>query len=248
VPFTYRCEFYQYGRLGVMRVLWRPLWQIPPLTAYRQSKGQWATTYKFAFGQTKLGDQSVRKGDDKIDVETLLTYKIGGRINPYAAGTLKTQFAEGFKYDENDVGTQISKTFDPAYFTQSVGVGIQPLAEFRTRIGFALREIVTRDFTNFTDNGETPEIEKTKVNGGMEWVTDVKWSLKDNIVFTSKLELFSAFSNFTDAVVQNNSNLAFKLSKYITVNFKTEVISDTTASPKVQLKETLALGLNYTFF
>jgi len=61
-------------------------------------KISWNNTYKFAFGQTRLGDQGVRKTDDKIDLETVLTYKLGTMINPYFGATFKSQFASGYPY------------------------------------------------------------------------------------------------------------------------------------------------------
>jgi hypothetical protein len=60
----------------------------------------WSNAYKFAFGQTKLGDQGIRKTDDKIDLESILTYKMGTLINPYVGATLKSQFAKGFVYGD----------------------------------------------------------------------------------------------------------------------------------------------------
>ena len=52
-------------------------------SARETEKISWNNTYKFAFGEAKLGDQGVRKTDDKIDLETVLTYKLGTMINPY---------------------------------------------------------------------------------------------------------------------------------------------------------------------
>ena len=42
----------------------------------------WTTLYKFAFGQTRLGDQGLRKTDDIIDLSTVFTYKIDKYLNP----------------------------------------------------------------------------------------------------------------------------------------------------------------------
>src|SRR5689334_9160950 len=37
----------------------------------------WTTEYKFAYGQAKLGDKGIRKTDDRIDLGSVLTYKMG---------------------------------------------------------------------------------------------------------------------------------------------------------------------------
>ncbi|MFT5088343.1 MAG: hypothetical protein ACI8PG_002704, partial [Planctomycetota bacterium] len=128
-------------------------------STYATDKVDWNNTYKLAFGQSKLGDQDVRKTDDKISLGTTLTYKVGTYLNPYVGATMKTQFAHGYDYSgPSEVG--ISQFFDPAYFTQSAGVGYQPIPEVKTRLGLAMREIFTRDFNSFSDDGSTAKIEK----------------------------------------------------------------------------------------
>ena len=66
-------------------------------SVYDNDKTNWSNAYKLAFGQTRLGDQGLRKTDDKIDLENVLTYKLGDYVNPYAAATMKTQFARGLQ-------------------------------------------------------------------------------------------------------------------------------------------------------
>jgi hypothetical protein len=216
-------------------------------------KTNWTTSYKLAFGQTKLGDEGVRKTDDKIDVESNLTYKVGTYINPYVAATLKTQFAKGFEYSKDPVSnktlsTQVSKFFDPAYLTQSAGLGYQPIPQIKTRLGAALREVITSDFNAYADDPNTlTEIEKTKVEGGLESVTEVNWQLQSNLLFTGKLEIFDAFKNMDIIIMRSDNTLAAKVSKYVTVNFNVQLIKEPPVRRgKIQAKETLAIGLSYT--
>ena len=217
-----------------------------------QSKTNWATSYKFAFGQTKLGDQGVRKTDDKIDIESNLTYKMGTYINPYVAATLKTQFAKGYEYSKNAQGKtvekQVSQFFDPGYLTQSAGLGYQPIPQIKTRLGAALREVITSDFNTYADNPATKAIEKTKVEGGLESVTEATWQMHPNLLFTGKLELFDAFKNFDIIIMRSDNTLAAKVSKYVTVNFNVQLLKEPPVRRgKIQRKQTLAVGLSYTF-
>jgi hypothetical protein len=206
---------------------------------------EWVNNYRFSFGQARLGDQGIRKTDDKIDFESILTYKFGLYINPYAAATFKSQFAKGFVYP-GGVETAVSKFFDPAYLTQSVGVGYKPNAHFRTRFGVGVREIITSQFTQYADDPTTIAIEKTKVDGGLESVTDVEFPLDDNILFTSKLEMFDAFTAMDEVIIRNDTNFLAKVSKYITVNLNFQIINEKRVSPRSQIKEALQLGLSYT--
>lgn len=210
-----------------------------------QEKNNWSNSYKLAFGQARLGGLGLRKTDDKIDLETILTYKLGTYVNPYAAATLKSQFAQGYKYDAAGNKIPVSKLFDPGYLTQSVGAGYQPMPEIKTRLGAALREIFTSEFTGYADDPTTTTIENTRVDGGLESVTDVEWKMDDNILFTSKLELFAPFKNIDEIVIRNDNTIAAAVSKYIAVNLNLQLINEKQISPRTQIKQTLAIGLRY---
>jgi hypothetical protein len=210
----------------------------------------WSSSYKFAFGQTRLGGQSLRKTDDIIDVSSVFIYKLGTFINPYASASLKTQFAKGYTYPRQDSSVQVSAFFDPAYLTQSAGVGYQPIKEMKTRLGVGLREVITNNFSlYYTDDPKTlDKIEKTTIDGGMESVTEIEWQLEDNVLLTSKLELFAPFKTIDEIIVRNNSSVTAKVSKYITAILNVQLINEKKITPRTQVKETIALGLSYTIF
>ena len=204
----------------------------------------WANTYKFAYGQAEIGAQGIRKTDDKIDIESMLTYKMGVHINPYFAANLKTQFTKGFVY--RAIGdSAVSDLFDPAYFTQSAGFGYQPIPEVKTRLGAALREVVTSRYAQYTDDPSTASIEKTRVEGGIESVTTIDWKIEENVLLTSKLELFSAFNQLDVVIVRNDNTLSAKVSKYLSVNLNVQLINDRVISPRTQIKQTIAFGFSY---
>lgn len=207
----------------------------------------WQTGYKFAFGQNKLGDQAIRKVVDKLEVETVLGWNSGRPVDPYVKATLKTQSFRGYKYAESS-RTAVADFFDPAYLTQSAGIGTKPIEQATTRFGLALREIITRDFNSYADDKETVEVEKVRVDGGLESVTDASWQLRDNIQISSKLEIFMPITDPGDVSIGNDATLAVKLSEYITLNVNLEVIKNPTASDEVQVKQTTALGLRYSLF
>jgi hypothetical protein len=205
----------------------------------------WVNNYKFAFGQTQMGEQGVRKTDDKIDLESVLSYKMNVFINPFVSATLKTQFAPGFKYDNGEY--QVSKFFDPAYLTQAIGVGYQPIPELKTRLGAALREVFADRYASlYSDDPKTSDkIEKSKVEGGLESVTEVDWKVEENVLFTTKLELFAAFKSMDVVIMRSDSKIAAKVSKYVSVIFNVQFINDATVSPRTQVKEIIGLGLSY---
>ncbi len=211
-----------------------------------QERTNWANSYKFAYGQTRLGEQGLRKTDDKIDLESVLIYKLGTLVNPYVSATLKTQFSRGYKYEADGSSNAVSDFFDPAYLTQMAGVSLQPIPEVKTRLGAGLREVLTSQFPAYADDPKTANIEKTKTEGGLESVTDVAWKIDDNVLLTVKLELFDAFKKMNQVIVRNDNSLVMKVSKYITALFNVQFVNEAPVDPRTQVKEVISLGFTYT--
>lgn len=211
-----------------------------------QETTSWENAYKFAYGQAKLQSTGLRKTDDVIDIASVLTYKLGTGLNPYASATLKTQFAKGFDYAAEGTPA-VSKFWDPAYLQQSAGVGYQLLPELKTRLGAALRETFTSEFRAYANDPGTPVTEwiKTRVEGGLESITEADWKFAQNMVFLAKLELFSPFKTMDKIIVRADAGITAKVNEYITAGLSVSLINDWRVTPRTQSKQTLALGLSY---
>jgi hypothetical protein len=207
---------------------------------------EWVNSYKFGYGQAKLGSQGIRKTDDKIDLESVLTYKIGTYINPFASASLKTQFAQGVTFDALGHAHPVSNFFDPAYLIQTVGFGYQPVPEVKTRLGAALREIVTKVYIGYSDDPTTTQIEKLRIEGGVESVTEVGWTLMENIILNAKLEIFAPVRHFDRTNIRSDNTLSAKVNKFLSVNLNFQLINDPQVQARTQIKQTLALGFSYT--
>jgi len=205
----------------------------------------WTTSYKLAFGQARLGGKGLRKTEDKIDLESILTYKLGTYINPYTAATFKSQFTEGFKYNDTSK-VRVSHFMDPAYVTQSIGVRYQPVVEFKTRLGLALRETFADRFAAvYSDDPSTPEIETVKIEGGLESVSELESKFAEDMLLKSKLELFAPFKQLDVIVLRMDNTLVASVNEYINVNLNVQLINERSITPRTQVKETLALGFTY---
>jgi hypothetical protein len=210
----------------------------------------WGNTYKLAYGQAKLGSGDTRKVEDKIELESVLTYKMGIHVNPYVGATLKTQFDEGVTIDAAGRATPVSRFFDPAYITQSVGLGYQPVPEVKTRLGAALREIVTSTYRGYANLPTDPVADwvSTRVDGGLESITDVEWKIQDDVLFRSKLEMFAPIRKIQEVTMRMDNTMTVNIAKYFVVVLNLQLIDDPNASTRMQMKEVLAFGLTYTLF
>ncbi len=206
----------------------------------------WINSYRLAFGQTRIGGRETRNTDDKIDLETVASYRLGFSINPYAALTLKTQFATGYRYDKAGNRTAITRFFDPAFLTQSLGFGYQIDPRLHTRLGFALREIVTSRYTAFADDPKTPTVERTKIEDGLESVTEGTWKIDGSTSFNAKLELFSSFREPEKIILRGDNTLTVRLGKVVTLVVNVQLINERRVTPRTQVKQSLGIGISYT--
>jgi hypothetical protein len=210
-------------------------------------KHEWANSLKLAYGTTKVGDQDARKSVDEIKLESVYTYKAGAFVDPYVAATAATQFAEGYVYSDT-AKTAVSGFLDPGYFTQSVGIRRAYRDIVATRLGAAAKETITDKFpVPYTDDPETDEIEDTKTEVGAESVTDLNLKLSTNILFTSKLALFSNLEASNEIDVDWDNLLTLKVEEYLNVNLNVRIFYDRDVSTSRQIKESLAIGLTYSF-
>lgn len=210
-------------------------------------KYNWLNTGKFAYGNTKTGDADMIKSADEIKVESVYTYKLGTAANPYAAITGETQFTEGYDYS-TDPATTISAFMDPGYFRESLGVGVQVNEMITSRLGAALKQTMTSDYPVYSDDPETPlEMETLRSEVGAESVTDINWPITGTSLYTGKLELFSNFGSMDEIDVNFDNILTVKVSEYINMNMNVKLVYDKDISAKRQIKQTIAIGLNYTF-
>lgn len=210
-------------------------------------KWNWSTTGKFELGFAKVAGVSARKSSDLIDLETVLTKKMSKLLNPFVSATGKSQFVAGFQYNDDDTKTKVSKFLDPGYFTQSAGVGYKPNKQFESRLGFTIKETITSDFPKpYADDPATADIEKTKIEPGLSSVTTFKRNLHENILYGTKVDIFSDFEGFNRIDLLWENRLTMKVTKYINVNVTLDLFYDKDITNDLQLKEVLGVGFTYT--
>jgi hypothetical protein len=201
----------------------------------------WTTIYKFDFGQTKASGREIQNTDDEINLQSVFTYKIDAHINPYVSAALLTQFAPGYNYSDTGAAIQVSNFFDPAYIRQSAGIAYKQSEAFDTRLGIGLREIITDHFTQYTGD----PTKKTKVEGGVESISDVQLEVDKNVLFRAKLDLFSPLEEMGRIVVHAEGGLVAKVSKFFSAEIDALAICDPDVSPYTQVKEGISIGITY---
>ena len=202
---------------------------------------------KLSYGRTKLGSSDYKTTDNELYLESVLSYSIGWAVDPYVGNIVRTAIGTGYKYD-TDSTYAIAGFFDPGYLTQSVGFTYDKLENFSTRLGFAVQETFTNKYNRYSDDPTTTQIEKTKVETGLESVTTGKFNLQQNLLYQSNLRLFTRFESMDVWDVRWDNSLVAKINNYLNVNLSFLLIYQLDQSPKTQVKEALQIGLTYTLF
>ena len=206
------------------------------------------------------------KTDDKIEFTSLAGIKATEHLNYSAELAFRSQFAKGFKYDE-DSTTYISKFLAPAYVTLGLGIEWVPNPHFSLYFSpITGRLTIVNDDrlaeegafgVNDLDKNDTvvhTNFAKVRYEFGARAVAKFQYPLAKNIDFNSKLELFSNYLNHPERVdVDWQNMLVLKVNDWLNCNLATHLIYDydipfydeagvKIEGSKVQFKEVLAIG------
>lgn len=215
---------------------------------YGTENWRFSNDLKLTYGQTKQGDKGFRTNENELYLESVLSRKINWPVDPYISNTVRTALTNGYAYDTDSGDVQIAGFFDPGYITQSVGFALSKSNIIKTRLGVAFQETFANQFTFVTDDPKTTELEKFKFDTGIESVTDVDYPFMENMVYKSKLRLFSRFSSVDVWDVRWDNIITAKVNDLIVVNFNFLLIYERSQSVKTQMKEALQVGITYTLF
>lgn len=210
-----------------------------------QLKYNWTNSFKSGYGQNKIGDKGFRKSLDELFIESLYRYKLNSLLNPYASATLQTQYTKS--YDYADSSEVVSDFWDPGYLTQSAGMGLNPLPNLITRLGFALKETFSSDY-GWADERGVQNPETFRIEPGLESITTYSQSLSTILKYNTRLAFFVNFKGMDAIDSKWENTLVAQVSKYVAVNFGYTVLYDKDQGDDVQQKRDLSVGLTYSFF
>lgn len=224
---------------------------------YKKDRWSWDNALAADFGQTYTTSNKWQKSVDKLNLNTKAGYAIAKHWNGALLLDFLTQFDAGYKsVTARNAGEKyISKFLSPAYVTVALGADYKPSQTFSLLVS-----PVTGKMTIVGDNylssigayGVKPG-KHLLAELGASLVANYNTNLTKDINLATKLTLFSAYNNkFGNIDVNWDLMLNFKVNKYISANFTTNLIYDddiksADGGPKVQLREMIGLGINYTF-
>jgi hypothetical protein len=239
---------------------------------YKKDKMAWDNSLDIGYGLLKPGkDADFMKTDDKIDFLSKYGQQTSNKSLYYSAlFNFKTQMQEGLDYSKDT--SVISKFLAPAYILSAIGLDYKPssyfsafAAPFTSKITIVNDEKLSNAGAFGVDSGKTV---KSELGGYIRVIysrNDFKSEFLKNVAFTSKIDLFSNYLKSPEKIdVSWETQIAFKVNKFITVNLNThllydfdikfpedtnrdKIISEDEQYDKIQFKEILGVGFSYKF-
>ena len=228
---------------------------------YSKGKHSWDNTLDLAYGLVNTTSLGMRKSDDRIDFLTKYGYRISKK-NWYLSGlfNFRTQFAKGYDYPDDAPRVLTSDFMAPAYILLSPGLNYKPSDNFSIFLS-----PITAKWT-IVNNDSLASVGAFGVDSGKNIRYEVgafasityKKKFSENIAYSGRLDLFSNYKHKPLNIDLYMTNLIlFKITKFIAVSFSLDMIYDddiktvnedgSQGGPKLQLKETLGVGLVYKF-
>lgn len=192
------------------------------------------------YGQVASGGET-RKDTDDLRALIKVSYKALLWLYPYVAAHIATQVSPGYEYTPEKI--QVSGFMDPGYITQSIGVDFKPPVDFfKSRIGAAMRQTITDDYTAIY-SGEGAD--KIRNEAGLEWVNEFNFRLAETIVFKSTVDFFSNLTSLDATDINSDTTLVASVNEWLNFSINVLLKYDRDISSRSQLKQSLSAGLTF---
>ncbi|AIM35347.1 hypothetical protein KO02_00725 [Sphingobacterium sp. ML3W] len=235
---------------------------------YTRDNFNFVTEVDLRYGKIKNKSQIAKKNNDRIFWDNKLSYKLSPKWALYTSLTFESQFDDGFKYttkDGKDTIDYIENAFmAPAYITESLGFEYKPSNSYSIRFGTGtarqtlildnrIKPLTVEQYSQRYPDRDPIENDQERfgVEGGKMFKNDLAFQITGNMDknFTDKLNvkarynLFANYKKLNDPSHRLDVTVTAKVSRAINVNLNGVLIYDSDIISRVQLSETLALGL-----
>ncbi len=252
---------------------------------YTRGKHSWLSKIDAQYGVIKPGDAKLfRKNIDQLFALSKYNIDAFSKYWFYVAqGDFRTQFSPGYNYVSDTISGPATADFmSPAYIQLAIGLDYKPTNYFSATFAPIAGKItiVNRQYladagaygvqkatTNTAGDTIITHGKKIRYEFGGRIILKFKKDIFKNVNLDSYLDLFSNYAHNPQNIdVVFNNLLTFKINKYFTANFISQMIYDDDIiikrdwnkdglytnpndinGPRVQLLTTIAIGFGYKF-
>lgn len=225
---------------------------------YKKEKHLWQNRLELNYGLNKTKSNGTRKTNDKIYLSSTYGYLIAKNWYASLMLTFQSQFDKGYDYKVSSE-TPISKFMSPGYLTIGPGFTWTPEEWFKLTLSPATWRatfVLDDDLSDAGAYGVDPGKKIFSQFGG-NVTAEFKKEILQNMTLYSRLNLFSNYLKKPLNVVVNWDNtLNMKINRWFSANLLLNMIYDNNVKiadkdgsigPRLQLKESLGVGLQLAF-
>ncbi|MFC4212567.1 DUF3078 domain-containing protein [Pedobacter lithocola] len=223
----------------------------------KREKNLWENRVLMGYGLRSEKGSATTKVEDVIDLTSRYGYQIN-QSNWYAAAALnlKTQFSKGYDYSKPSQG-YLSNFLSPGYVTAGFGVDYIPNDNFQLSLHpLTSRLTFVQDDAVFDTDNDGILTDAFGVTPGKHFVYQLgayiggryKAKLMENIFLDNRFGVFSNYLKDPQNLVMAYSGiLDLKVNRFISTQITADLFYDDNQIGKLQLKETLGVGITYKF-
>ena len=216
---------------------------------YQKDKDLWENNIILGYGRNNTQGLGNRKTQDNINISTNYGRAISQSWYVSAGASLLTQFDSGYADGNNPSAAKISSFMAPGYLNIGAGFTYKPNEDFTLTLRPAnarMTFVLDKDLQYKGNYGLKNDGDSMLFQFGFYADASYKVKLMENIHLTNKAWLFSNYLDHPERIAMGYSGiLNLKINKYISSNITLDLVYDHNQIRKVQLKQTLGLGLAY---
>ena len=216
---------------------------------YQKDKDLWENNIILGYGRNNTQGLGNRKTQDNINISTNYGRAISKSWYVSAGAGLLTQFDSGYADGNNPSAAKISSFMAPGYLNIGAGFTYKPNEDFTLTLRPAnarMTFVLDKDLQYKGNYGLKNDGDSMLFQFGFYADASYKIKLMENIHLTNKAWLFSNYLDHPERIAMGYSGiLNLKINKYISSNITLDLVYDHNQIRKVQLKQTLGLGLAY---
>ena len=204
---------------------------------------------RLAFGVVRQNGVDLRKSEDIIHVRSSFKFSrvpIFGQLSPVVTLELRSQLADGFRYNDKDPTAEsrrISDFFSPAILTQSMGLEYQAYSWVNLRLGVAAKQTVVT-IRALRDRYKVSPDALLRWQIGASGLVILERSIFTNVHLKSTLTLFAAFNQPSPDMI-SETLVTMKVNSWLQVNTEYTARLDKDLSPYIQQKQALTVGVSF---
>ncbi len=178
--------------------------------------------------------------DNLLFGETVFVYPAGWKLDPCVSAQFTTQLMESFMFKHRSRVITAS-LWDPVTSIESLGFEFSSSGKenyLTSKIGLSIKQIKAEKFTKLTDDYKTNDVkERYKHQSGIQWKTDTKIQITDELTYRGTLGFFGSFEDLRKWSFDMTNQLNLKVFKTIGIIININLNYDERQMMKLQYNQ-----------